>query len=548
VRGLSRCLLVAIWSFLETGTVRAQSSCLVDLEVAGPTTCSECDPNCDMDGTRDDVCTFRVRACVNRVVDGCNVLKLKSVRVTPKRAGVRVTPNGTAPTCGDYADVPVKLKKKGRRAGTLQLKAVARAAGAPRVIGKYRTTLTCNLAPDLCPSTTTSTTTTTVTTTTNPANPNCGNGTIDGSEFCDPAAIPTGCPVETPFCAGGCDRCQAQEACPSHCSNPAGGPARLTLRVATAGTDLDYGWKGNSHNFPLVPNGVLDVCLSECDEAADTTCTACGGIGLGTPNGEVFGAPLPLLTQGTAVCLVNRWRDDIRGTVDEATGGMSLKVLLNSEVYLTDQSAICPQCKGGHCDGGRSTGAACTVDATLPVFISAIRTDQYQLSRQCLPSAPVATLQIDFDPLTSGTSAPLNGPTPCPASAGQITPQADDCPVGGCAEGNCTGLACVTMTDDPTNPGHQICLDAKGGLSQACCVNKTTQPCFLYDASENLTRTGKANPPQPPLPDQTYPKATTGVLASTFCIPATGKSTIDSVTGLPGPGAILLNATQSWTK
>jgi len=338
--------------------------------------------------------------------------------------------------------------------------------------------------------------------------------------------------------------------CPTTCAgyNTTGGPNELSLNIAKTGTDLDNGWKGNSHNFPLVPNGALDLCLKNCDGATDTICDACGAIGVGTKNTDVFGAPLPLLTQGTAVCVVSRWHDPIKGTVDEATGDTSLTVHLDSEVYLTDQSAICPQCKGGHCDGGRAVGAACTVDATLPVFISTNRTDQYQLSAQCQPSAPVATLQINFDPLTSGRSGALNGPTPCPASPGQITPKADDCPGGGCAEGNCTGLACVTMADDPTNPGHQICIDSKGGLSQACCVNKTSQPCFVRDANGDLTRTGKANPPVPPLPDATYPKAASGVLASTFCIPATGKSTIDSVTGLPGPGTILINGAGQWLK
>jgi hypothetical protein len=337
-------------------------------------------------------------------------------------------------------------------------------------------------------------------------------------------------------------------ACPTDCNNAAGGPNRLELKIATTGTDLDNGWKGNSHNFPLVPNGVLSLCLSECDGNTDTTCTACGKIGAGTRNGEIFGAPLPLLTQGTAVCVVSRWRDDIRGTVDEATGDTNLKVLLNSEVYLTDQNNICPQCKNGSCNGGPNNGKSCTVEATLPVFISANRTDQYQLSSTCVPSQPVATLQIDFDPLTSGTSGALNGPTPCPAGPGQIQPKATDCPGDTCAEGNCTGNACVTKADDPTNPGQQVCIDSKGGISQACCVNKTTQPCFVRDASGNLTRTGKANPPTPPLPDQTYPKSLTGVLASTFCIPATGTSTIDSVTGLPGPGTILLNGTGEWSK
>jgi hypothetical protein len=340
--------------------------------------------------------------------------------------------------------------------------------------------------------------------------------------------------------------------CPTTCANPDGGPSRLVLTIANTGTDLDNGWTGNSHNFPLVPGGVLDMCLTGCNETSDTVCDVCGKIGPGTGTGVQFGAPLPLFANNVPVCVVSRWRQDVTGTVDVANGETAIKVGLFSDVYLTNETAVCPQCKNGSCTGGPNQGKACTVEAAqFPVYRNANATDRYDLSSTCVPSSPVATLRIDFDPLTSGTSGALNGDTPCKAKAGEPTglpPKKDDCGAGGCAANNCTGTACVTMAEDPTKPGTMVCVDSKGGLSQACCVNKTNQPCFLRDASANITRTGKANPPQPPLPDTTYPKSMTGVLASTFCIPATGTNTIDTVTGLPGPGAILLNGNGSWTK
>ena len=98
----------------------------------------------------------------------------------------------------------------------------------------------------------------------------------------------------------------------------------------------------------------------------------------------------------------------------------------------------------------------------------------------------------------------------------------------------CTGLACLSKIDDPLNPGTQVCVDSKGGVSQLCCNGNTTKPCFTLANNGVVNRSGHQGVPQPALPDTTYPKqADTGVLASTFCIPSTGKSAIDQVTGLP---------------
>jgi hypothetical protein len=98
------------------------------------------------------------------------------------------------------------------------------------------------------------------------------------------------------------------------------------------------------------------------------------------------------------------------------------------------------------------------------------------------------------------------------------------------------------------NPGNQICVDSKGGVSQFCCNNNTTRPCHKLANGGTVQRTGLGGIPQPPLPDMTYPKTQQGVLVSTFCIPATGTNTIDSVTGLPGPGVIQLPGEAVWTK
>jgi hypothetical protein len=347
------------------------------------------------------------------------------------------------------------------------------------------------------------------------------------------------------------------EGCPADCSNPGnpdGGPNQVVLTVGPSGSDLDNGWTGSSHNFIVVPNGKLGLCVTGgCNDADETTCNVCGKIGPGTISGTNFGAPLPLFAANVPVCVISRWREDITGTIDEASGATNLDVKLFSDVYLTSRDDVCPQCKNGKCNAaaGGNGGKDCTVEATVPVYVSSTRTDQYDLSSTCVYSSPpTATLAIDFTPLTSGTSGTLTGPTPCTKKPGEpagVPPLPDQCNATGCGS-ECTGLACVSKIVDPTNPGHQICIDSKGGISQLCCNNNTTKPCFTLRDGGTVTRTGLTEPPQPPLPDATYPKTQGGILVSTFCIPATGTNTIDSVTGLPGPGTIQLPGNAVWAE
>jgi hypothetical protein len=359
--------------------------------------------------------------------------------------------------------------------------------------------------------------------------------------------------TEDPGCGGGTtttttlppDTCQG---------NPDGGPDQVVLTVGPSGSDLDNGWTGSSHNFIVVPNGKIGLCVTGgCNDAGQTTCNVTGPVGPGTISGETFGAPLPLFASNVPVCVISKWNGPLSGTIDQATGETTLNVHLFSQVYLTSRDDVCPQCKNGKCNAaaGSNAGKNCTVDATVPVYVSSTQTDNYDLSTTCVYSSPpTATLGIDFVPLTSGTSGTLTGPTPCTKKPGEpagVPPLPDQCNATGCGS-PCTGLACVSQIDDPTNPGTNICVDSKGGLSQLCCNNNTTKPCFTLRNGGTVTRTGIIEPPQPPLPDTTYPKTQDGILVSTFCIPATGTNTIDSVTGLPGPGAIQLPGQAVWTK
>jgi hypothetical protein len=316
-------------------------------------------------------------------------------------------------------------------------------------------------------------------------------------------------------------------------------PGELDFTVATSGSDLDEGWTGTSHNFPVIQGSTLRYCLSDCNGTTDTLCDGSGETGENTLNGPTFGAPLPLLAAGIPVCVINRYQSSpLRSTFDLATGQGSGDVNLFSDVYLTSNSSeVCPRCnptvpnadptqqigKPGKCSATARAGAGtdCTIEGQVNVALGAGQM-QYFLSSACLPAASQnqATLDIRL-PLTTGQPPPLVGPRPCGDSAGPQTND-DSCVTGTCTEGACTGPACVSGS------GTQ-CIDAKGGISQACCSNNTTIPCFTTKGGGSIIRTGS-----PIL------ASGQGAFAATFCIARTGSTLINASTGLPGPGALIL--------
>jgi hypothetical protein len=206
-------------------------------------------------------------------------------------------------------------------------------------------------------------------------------------------------------------------------------------------------------------------------------------------------------------------------------------VPLLSDVYLTSSTEVCPRCSGsavgqvGTCDSGANQGSTCTTTGVVTVA-NAAGNKLYTLSPDCAPAGtPAGTIPITL-PLTTGTST-LAGSPPCP---GQTSISKPGCGTCGTV---CTGAACVT-----TNAAGQ-CVDIKGGISQNCCANDTTTPCF----TDPIVRTGSTAPPTPPFPDPTYPKTANMTLVATFCEATSGSTLIDITTGLPGPGALVMPAT-----
>jgi len=435
-------------------------------------------------------CSFSVALCVNQTdVSGCTPMPpLTKIKVTPK--GILTPPTDlSGATCGASASITVPLKgRKKNHPGKKIIHVVAKSSGKPKV-DTDKLVLKCMVG----------TTTTTL------------------------------------------------QSCPA---NPQGGPDEADLSTADTGTDLDNGWTGISHNFPVDPRATLKVCLSGCDASTNPVCDLMGAVGANSINGATFGPPLPLIAQGVAVCVINRYQSTpVTGQMNVQTGEVSdttpIQVNLFSDVHLiSDHTNVCPRCSTGgapqygargSCSAGPNQGKSCTVESIVTVAESQ-GSPNYGLSPACPPdpAAKAATLDIRLA-LTSGTST-LPGPKPCGEN------KDDNCNGSPC-NATCTGDACVS------HDASGNCVDSKGGISQLCCNSSTSTPCFPTAGGGAIVRTGKTDPPAPVWPDPMYPKTSTGgILVTTFCEAATGVLTIDSVTGLPGPGALILPGKQTLLK
>src|SRR5262249_42718857 len=118
-------------------------------------------------------------------------------------------------------------------------------------------------------------------------------------------------------------------------------PYELAFTVPATGSDLDDGWTGVSHNFPILNGSSLHYCLSGCDGRSTFECTGTAPPGAGSINGATFGAPLPLTAAGVPVCVVNRFQPgSLSGTFNIQTGADGLGspdgnlVPLFSDIYL----------------------------------------------------------------------------------------------------------------------------------------------------------------------------------------------------------------------
>jgi hypothetical protein len=243
---------------------------------------------------------------------------------------------------------------------------------------------------------------------------------------------------------------------------------------------------------------------------------------LGSLNGTTLGPPVPLVAGDVAMCVANEWRGENALEIREVnleTGETELAVDLKAVLYLTgNRQRPCPTCSGrligarGQCLGGQHDGLACTTEGTTGAFGN--------VSSDCLPpfADTAGELDITLDPVTTGTTTLMatipcsRGPCHCPGQArsNNCYRGANDCQIR-------------PTCPDPT----QSCCETGDGL----------RGCFVGD----ISRTGTPVPLDPPWGDNDYPKISRGgYVASTFCIPPTNSSLINTPVGVPGPGAFVL--------
>jgi len=478
----------------------------------GVVVCADGDP-CDGDGTANGACEFRITVCAFQLDrPACTPVPIRRFDRNGRHLAVPPVPV-TEPRCGATTSVRVPLRGKGTRQRASRKVLVglrARAIGSPAAdVNRFE--LHC-VPPGQGPTTSSVSTSSTSTSTTSTSTSLTTSTTAP--MICDP-----------------------------QCWRDSAGPAQLDLTVTT-GSDLDVGWTGTYHDFQLPAGNTFRFCVSGCDATTNPVCRLSGSTAVGAEcslNGPTFGPPAPLIAGGVPVCVVNKFSQGaITGEANLATGQISAHVDLVTEVWTSSSATkVCPRCSGavigasGTCDSGSRKNQACWTEGVVTVSSNnpPIASDVYELSSDCLPGdlahQLVSRLPVVLDPLTTETTS-LVGPRPCP---GQTLDDA------------CGDAACVESC--PAVP------PLKGGVHQFCCDDARQSPCFPTKTG-SIVRVGQREVPEPAWPDPGYPKVGVGSadgahLAGTYCMGQTF-STVDRVSGLPGPGAIVLPVRQCWSQ
>ncbi|HZP40234.1 MAG TPA: hypothetical protein VFD84_01840 [Candidatus Binatia bacterium] len=412
----------------------------------------------------------------------------------------------------------------------------------------------------------------------------CGNGSVDTGEQCDPAASPTGCAAGQ-TCSGSCTCTGGGASCgngtidtgeqcdPS--ANPTGCPAGASCNVdCTCGTGVTTTTMGGP------PGGMR---LSFTTTVGSTSCGGPSFAGFDPPagpfSGEVDGAAGKLGDLGLGCLYVgggngatpaNLIPDASQSLFDVGTpsGGTVPLVAGNGTGRENCTKGAGP---GKHCVGGSGGPISCTADAqcggtagscaldancnfgpplpiggSLPVCVlNVIQTD-------ASGTATLATGESTVDiPLSSMVYLTANGTSPCPKCVGGTCDSSwrdgggNPSPDAGAActptgtQG--TSLACGVPLGDfqgalpvrlnPLSTGATM-LDGPGGTF---CQGQTTPGALHLTGATTIKETGS------PAGDLTDGASHPSVLAATFCIPASASAAINSVGGLPGPGAIGLS-------
>jgi len=335
--------------------------------------------------------------------------------------------------------------------------------------------------------------------------------------------VPTPTVTVTPTTGGGC------------------GATELTLTLTTvAGSDLDTGYSGIAFNQGSLVDTQVKVNL-DCPDGDN--CTIDGSALKDTP----LGSPLPLTAGGVSTCILNTFREGVTGTYNCTSGCSESAVRISSQVFQkSDPEKPCPVCVGDDVPNDGVKNGTCSSDAVAsgaPCDVNGIsETGLGSTSNDCLPTgSDIGVLAIDLVPFTTGT-ATLAATIDCADG----TPSGCFCP-GQISQNQCRGGTCAETADGSgeCEEGPPVGRCSGRDFFLKCTSTGTTDCGDLYPGAgtcefslqkcifgTTITRTGTCAPP-----------GLTGVAVSTFCIPATRTPAINTVTGLPGPGAATLPAT-----
>jgi hypothetical protein len=413
--------------------------------------------------------------------------------------------------------------------------------------------------------TTTSTTiaaVTTTSTTTSTTVPTCGDGAVNGTEACDPAAATTGCAQgETCMPAGALSACTCKT-----CTTPTQDKLTFTTGIDVASDCGDAGLV----NLPVGP-----TCGKIIADDMSEVPLGCGCLYIGGGNSTVPGGATP---DGSSSEL------DITGTCGSelllgpstqagAVGGQNActtgpgpgKACINDVTKLPDINALQSCTTDDDCPktgAGNTTALGSCVDKPNCFFGPPLPIKNGTLST-CVLNTFGGDAGGSVNPTTgeAGVSYPLrshtfltgNGASPCPT-----------CVAGTCTAGARSGMACsnpvgTTMVTPECPPGAAggaylpefnvtlspltTNLGKKQNAGGIFCPNQQTKSAFGTQAAITKRNIVEIQETGVPAGDITDGMAHPSTLGAVFCIPATGNGLIDGAADLAGPGAVSLPGT-----
>lgn len=169
-----------------------------------------------------------------------------------------------------------------------------------------------------------------------------------------------------------------------------------------------------------------EICRGQCDRSQ--TCIV-------IPNG----APLPIVSGGSPVCILTTFREDIFGTQNIVTGEHAINIQQYSKVHL-GEGKPCPVC-GGACNGGPRVDAVCEGTCSLTPATQCRFDDDCPSGETCTavsPQCPDSTCNLS---LVCNGGADDNAPCRISADTGKYGTTSANCRPNSAQNISANGLA-----------------------------------------------------------------------------------------------------------